>query len=58
MRRWSLLALEALTQVPIVRIIFRQEFQCNEATKANVLRLVNDAHTALAEFLQDLGSAR
>jgi len=47
------LALEALTQVPIVRIIFGQEFQGNETTKASVLSLVNDTHTSRPQLFQD-----
>jgi len=48
------LALEALSQVPIVRIIFRQEFQGNETTKASVLCLVNDTHASRPQLSQDV----
>jgi len=47
-------ALEAVTQVPVVRKVFRQEFQGNETAKALILRLINDAHAALSQFFQDL----
>src|SRR5579864_8120261 len=37
----------------VLRHVVRQEFQRNEATKLRILSLVDDAHPAPAEFLND-----
>ena len=52
-RRGFRLATKPLQRLPILRQIFREKFQRDEASEPGVLGLVDDTHAAAAEFLDD-----
>ena len=49
----SRLAAKSLQRLAILRHIFRQKLECDEAAEARVFRLVNDSHAAAAELLNN-----
>ena len=46
-------AAKTLERLAVLREIFGQELECDKATKARVLSLVDHAHTAAAELFDD-----
>ena len=47
------LAVEALERLGILRDVFGEEFEGNEATEGRVFGLIDNAHTAAANFFED-----